>query len=70
MKTIAFNGSSRNIGRALFVIAALGGLYYMRRSGKSMSDLLAVGTDGLKQARGLINRVAPPTNSAAAGARV
>jgi len=70
MKTIAFNGSNRNITRALFALAALGGLYYMRRSGKSFGDLLSAGTDGLKQARGMITRAAPPTDSVASSARI
>jgi hypothetical protein len=58
MKTIAFNGK-RNMAGAFLVLAALGGLYYFRRQGKSVSDLLTAGTDSLKQARNYINRVAP-----------
>lgn len=70
MKTVAITGN-RNIARIFFVLAALGGLYYLRRSGKSVSQLLEAGTDGLQQARGFINRVAPSTTSSiAADARV
>jgi hypothetical protein len=46
----------------------------MRRSGKSVSDLLSAGTGGLKQARGFINRVAPSvdrsSNSVATNAQI
>lgn len=53
MKTIAFNGQGRQSGmfRTLFVVAALGGLYYFRRQGGSVADLLAKGTKGLSSAR-------------------
>ena len=74
MKTIAFNGNGNaNWARAFFVVAALGGLYYFRRQGGSVSDLLAKGTDGLKQARTMISRVAPPlakTQSVATSAQI
>lgn len=59
MKTIAYNGSKKNLGRALFVIAALGGLYYLRRQGKSMTSIVSAGAAGFKAAQGLVGRVAP-----------
>ena len=58
MKTIAF-GRQGGIFKGMFVLAALGGLYYFRRQGGTVSDLWAKGTQGLNQARGLISRVAP-----------
>jgi hypothetical protein len=59
MKTVAFNGSRKNIARTLFVLAALGGLYYMRRQGKSARSLMEDAKSGLKSARGFIGRAAP-----------
>jgi hypothetical protein len=63
MKTISFNGPNKHFGKVFFVLAALGGLYYMRRQGKSMSSLLTAGTAGLKAAQDLVGRVAPSVAS-------
>ena len=59
MKTVAYNGSGKNVTRVLFVLAALGGFYLLRRQGKSIGQIAAIGTTGFKAAQGLINRVAP-----------
>ncbi len=63
MKTVAFNGSGRNVTRVLFVLAALGGFYLLRRQGKSIGQIAAIGTTGFKAAQDLIGRVAPSVGS-------
>ena len=69
MKTIAT--PNRNFGRILFALAALGGLYYLRRSGKSTSEILSLASGGIKSARDLVLRTAPPiAESAAASAQI
>ena len=77
MKTVAYNGSGRNVARVLFVLAALGGLYYLRRQGKSIGQIATLGVTGFQAAKGLIDRVSPsissqrqPTESVASSAQI
>ncbi len=58
MKTIAFNNRS-NLLRGLFLLAAVGGLYYFRKQGGSMSHLFTKGSKSLSSARTWIKQTAP-----------
>ena len=71
MKTIAFGkqpalqqtSGNSILFRSLFVLAALGGLYYFRRRGGSVGDLWSAGRQGIDQARDFINRTAPSVDT-------
>jgi hypothetical protein len=64
MKTVSIGGS--NTTRVLFVLAALGAIYFYRRRGGSVSALMSRASDGVQSARGMINRTAPSTSDTTA----
>ena len=61
MKTIAFNQQGQRGGflSGLFVLAAIGALYYYKKQGGSFTQLIENGAKGLTSARDMINKVAP-----------